>query len=64
MLEDVDGGPFIDKQYSRQLWGGWLCLPLYAISIQKDILIIMDGPLRKCFPEKIVEINFFDGSHN
>ena len=45
MLKDVDRGPCIDKQYSRQLWGGWVGLPLYAISIQKEILTIMDGPL-------------------
>ena len=44
MLKEVDRGPCIDKQYSRQLWGGWMDLPLYAISIQKEILTIMDGP--------------------
>ena len=44
MLKDNDRGPCIDKQYSRQLWGGWVGLPLYAISIQKEILTIMDDP--------------------
>ena len=44
MLKDNDRGPCIDKQYSRQRWGEWVGLPLYAISIQKEILTIMDGP--------------------
>ena len=32
-------------QNSRQLWGGWVGPTLYAISIQKKLLTIMDGPL-------------------
>ena len=24
MLKDNDRGPCMDKQYSRQLWGGWV----------------------------------------
>ena len=34
-------------QNSRQLWGGWVGPTLYAISIQKKLLTIMDGPLVK-----------------
>ena len=43
MLLDVH----INAQNSRQLWGGWMGLTLYAISIQKEILTIMDGPLNQ-----------------
>ena len=32
-------------QNSRQLWGGWVGPTLYAISIQKKLLTIMDGPI-------------------
>ena len=32
-------------QNSRQLGGGWVVPTLYAISIQKQILIILDDPL-------------------
>ena len=43
-------------QNSRQLWGGWVCRTLYAISIQKKLLTIMDGPLEvKCY--QIVRFN-------
>ena len=31
-------------QNSRQLWGGWVGPTLYAISIQKKLLTIVDGP--------------------
>ena len=44
----IQEGGWVDRKslYSRQLWSGWVGLPLYAISIQKQILTIMDGPLK------------------
>ena len=46
-------------QNSRQLWGWWVGLTLYAISIQKKLLTIMDGPLVKNEKVKLFEPSVF-----
>ena len=50
-------------QNSRQLWGGWVGPTLYAISIQKKILTIMDGPLECVYKVQSGGPEIFNGGH-